>query len=151
MKVGYSEDDIDEAFRVVANETLQSHTNNVEKKETKEDPKEELNKATGKFKNRKIVFVLLMTIVTFGIYAIYWVVSTTNELRKTTENAPNPYVLFMLLIPVVNIFVFFYYYWKYCKAFGEITEFNPVLLLVLWFILSPAALVICQLEYNKRS
>jgi hypothetical protein len=41
-------------------------------------------------KYRNPVMVLIFSIITLGIYAIYWVVSTTNELRTLTSTAPNP-------------------------------------------------------------
>jgi len=102
-------------------------------------------------KYRNVVLVIVFSIITLGIYAVYWLVSTTNELRKMTSSAPNPWFLLLLLVPVVNLIVFFWYYWKYSKAIGEISDFEPVLLFVLWVIISPVAMIIAQTQLNKKS
>ncbi len=102
-------------------------------------------------KYRNSVLVIVFSIITLGIYGIYWLVSTTNELRGITSSAPNPWLLLLLLVPAVNIFVAFWYYWKYSKAIGEISDFEPVLLFVLWFIISPVAMIVAQIQLNKKA
>ena len=102
-------------------------------------------------KYRNPVLVIVFSIITLGIYAIYWLVSTTNELRRIASSAPNPWLLLLLLVPAVNIFVGFWYYWKYSKAIGEISDFEPVLLFVLWIIISPVAMIIAQIQLNKKA
>jgi len=102
-------------------------------------------------KYRNPVLIIVFSIITVGIYSIYWLVSTTNELRRLTSTAPNPWSLLLLLVPLVNIFVGFWYYWKYSKAVGEISNFESWLLFVLWLIVSPAAMVVAQIELNKKA
>jgi hypothetical protein len=102
-------------------------------------------------KYRNPALVIIFTIITLGIYGIYWIVSTTNELRSMTKSAPNPWYILWLLVPLVNIFVGFWYYWRYCKAIGEISDFDNVLLFIIWLILWPVAMVIAQIELNKKA
>lgn len=102
-------------------------------------------------KRRNPVAVLILSIITLGIYGIYWVVSTTNELRKNTKSAPNPNMLWLFLIPVVNIIIFFFYYWKYSQAIEELTGFTGVGLFLLWIFFSPIAIIISQVQLNKIS
>ena len=102
-------------------------------------------------KYRNPVLVIIFSIITLGIYAIYWLVSTTNELRKITSSAPNPWYLLLFLVPLVNIFVAIWYYWNYSKAIEEITSFDHVLLFILWLLVSIAAMVITQIELNKKA
>ncbi len=102
-------------------------------------------------KYRNPVLVIVFYIITIGIYAVYWLVSTTNELRKVTSSAPNPWFLLLVLVPLVNIFVVLWYYWQYSTAIGEISDFEPVLLFILWFIISPVAMVIAQIQLNKKA
>ena len=102
-------------------------------------------------KYRNPVLVIVFSIITLGIYSIYWLVSTTNELRKVTSSAPNPWFLLLALVPLVNIFVVLWYYWQYSAAIGEISDFEPVLLFILWFIISPVAIVIAQIQLNKKA
>ena len=102
-------------------------------------------------KYRNPVLVIVFSIITLGIYSIYWLVSTTNELRKVTSSAPNPWFLLLVLVPLVNIFVVLWYYWQYSVAIGEISNFEPWLLFILWLLVSPAAMVIAQIELNKKA
>lgn len=102
-------------------------------------------------KYRNPVLVIVFSIITAGIYSIYWLVSTTNELRRLTSTAPNPWSLLLLLIPLVNIFVGFWYYWKYSAAIGEISNLESWLLFILWILVSPAAMVVAQIELNKKA
>jgi len=102
-------------------------------------------------KYRNPVLVIVFSIITLGIYGIYWLVSTTNELRKVTSSAPNPWFLLLVLVPLVNIFVVLWYYWQYSVAIGEISNFESWLLFILWLLVSPAAMVIAQIELNKKA
>lgn len=63
--------------------------------------------------------VLVLSVVTFGVYGIYWLAAAAIELRKAgTENAPSPLWIFgfVLIIPQI-----LYYIWLH-RAIGEI---NP--------------------------
>ncbi len=102
-------------------------------------------------KYRNPVLVIVFSIITLGIYSIYWLVSTTNELRRLKDTAPNPWALLLLLVPVVNFFVELWYYWKYSAAIGDISNFESWLLFILWLLVSPAAMVIAQIELNKKA
>ena len=102
-------------------------------------------------KYRNPALVIIFSIITLGIYTIYWLVSTTNELRRITSSAPNPWFLFLFLLPIVNIIVALWYYWKYSKAIKEISDFDNVLLFILWIIISPVAMVIAQIQLNKKT
>ena len=95
--------------------------------------------------------VIIFSLITAGIYAIYWLVSTTNELKQNSGSAPNPWFLLLLLVPFVNVVVAFWYYWKYSKAVNELTGFNNALLFVLWIIFSPVAMVITQMQLNLKA
>jgi len=104
----------------------------------------------GGIKKRNPWIVLLLSIITFGIYTIYWLVSTTLELKNSTKSAPNPKLLWLLLIPFVNIIILIMYYWKYSSAINELTGFSKAGLFVLWIFLSPVAIVLSQMELNKK-
>jgi H+/Cl- antiporter ClcA len=101
-------------------------------------------------KYRNPVLVILFSIITLGIYGIYWLVSTTNELRRLTSIAPDPLALFLLLIPVLNIFVWIWYYWKYSKEVEEISGVQAILLFLFWILLSPVSMIITQVGLNKK-
>ena len=102
-------------------------------------------------KERNPILVLIFALITFGIYGAYWVVSTTLELRDNTKSAPNPWLLLLMLVPFVNFIVPIYYYWKYSQAINELTGFTNVGLFVLWIFISPVAMVLAQIELNKKA
>jgi RsiW-degrading membrane proteinase PrsW (M82 family) len=102
-------------------------------------------------KHRNPAVVIVLTVITLGIYGIYWVVSTTKELRSLKADAPNPWALVLFIIPLVNIIVALWYYWKYSGAVEEISGFSAVLLFLLWIVFSPAAVVIAQIQLNKKA
>ena len=51
-------------------------------------------------KKRNLLFVLLLSILTFGIYSVYWIVRTTMELRKLNVKAPHPLLLLVISLPI---------------------------------------------------
>lgn len=100
-------------------------------------------------KERNPWVVLLLSLITLGIYGIYWIVATTNELREKSDEAPSPWLLLLFLIPLVNFFVMIYYYWKYSSAINELTGFSKAGLFILWLFVNPAAMVVSQYQLNK--
>ncbi len=103
------------------------------------------------FQKRNPLLVFVLTLITFGIYYIVWLVLTTKELRKFTKKAPNPNLLWLILIPGINIIIVLIYNWKYGDALNEITGANGFIVFVLMTILSPIGLAIAQSKLNKNS
>jgi len=95
-------------------------------------------------KKRNPVLVLLFILLTLGIYGLYWIISTHSELKKNTKSAPS---LWMLFIPIVNLI----YFWKYSKAINELTGFGAEGLFALWILFSPAAIILSQMQLNKKA
>ena len=143
LQQGYKSSDIEEAINYANAETSQNNNQS-------QDIQSTLNSATG-IKKRNPLLVFLFSIITFGIYSIYWIVSTTNELKKNTQSAPNPLLLLLMLIPFVNFIVLIIYFWKYSKAINELTGFNSLLLFLLWLFLGPIAIILSQIELNKKA
>ena len=105
-------------------------------------------------KNRNVALVIIFSIITFGIYAIYWLVKTTLELKELgSTDAPNPWLLLATLIPIVGIFVGIYYIYKYSTALEGISNgaTNKWLILILWIVIYPVAQVLIQIELNKHA
>lgn len=146
IQQGYDPNEVDEAINIV-NTEMQSAPQTSAPQQVSTQP---TGQSTG-IKRRKPLLVLLFSLITFGIYFIYWVVSTTNELRKNTKSAPNPLLLLLLLVPLVNIVVTVIYYWKYSKAINELTGFDKVGLFILFMLFSPAAMIVSQVQLNKKA
>lgn len=49
-------------------------------------------------KHRKIGLIILYSIITLGIYTIYWLISTSKELRKFDKRAPKSILILMPMI-----------------------------------------------------
>ncbi len=96
-------------------------------------------------KERNIVVVYLLGIITFGIYFLYWFAKTKDEMNQNFGASVPTAIL--LIIPIANI----YWLYKYAEAFSEnVKKDNNVILWALLFIMvgiiTPA---IVQSELNK--
>ncbi len=63
-------------------------------------------------KYRNIFLVYLYSIITFGIYGIYWQVATKEEINSMGGDIPTAW---LLIIPIANL----YWEYKYCDAFAK--------------------------------
>ena len=63
-------------------------------------------------KNRNIVMVYILSMITFGIYGIFWTVATKNEMNGLGAEIPTAW---LIIIPIANI----YWMYKYCEGFSE--------------------------------
>ncbi len=95
-------------------------------------------------KHRNIFLVYLFSIITLGIYAIYWMVSTKNELNSLGAEIPTGW---LLIVPIANL----YWVYKYCEGFATKVKKDDNTLL--WFILYILVWIIMpaiiQSELNK--
>ena len=94
---------------------------------------------------RSVATVILLPLVTFGIYAIYWYVSTKNEMNQRGADIPSAW---LLIVPIAGI------YWLYCyyKAAEQATSgaVSGIGMFIISLIgLSLIASAICQSSYNK--
>ena len=78
-------------------------------------------------KNRNILLVYLFGIITFGIYFIYWFISTKNEMNTLGSKIPTGILFF---VPIANL----YWLYKYCEGFAvNVKKDNNT---ILWFLLT---------------
>lgn len=97
-------------------------------------------------KNRSVVGILLLTIVTLGIYSIYWQVSTKIEMNKRGATIPTAW---LLIVPIVNI----WWLWKYSEGVDKETNghYSTVISFILLFLLGTIGQMIIQHEFNTGS
>jgi len=95
-------------------------------------------------KPRNPVSVIIFSIITCGIYLIYWVVKTKEEMKSLGADIPTAW---LIIVPIGNL----YFLYKYCDGFAEYVKkdkFGPV-----WFLITltifPVMPVIVQVELNK--
>ena len=95
-------------------------------------------------KNRNVFLVYLFGIITFGIYLIYWFVSTKNEMKSMGADIPTAW---LLIVPIANI----YWMYKYCDGFATKVkkDNNTILWFILWILVGIIMPAIVQLELNK--
>lgn len=96
-------------------------------------------------KNRSVVAVVLLPFVTFGLYMLYWFVSTKNELNAKGAQIPTAW---LLIIPFVNIF----WYYKYYEAAEQFTggRINSMMLFLIGLLASNLiSSAIAQDTYNN--
>ncbi len=95
-------------------------------------------------KHRNPVVVIILLIITFGIYGIVWTVKTKNEINSMGGQIPTAW---LLIIPIANI----YFWYKYCEGFSTHIKKDtmPILWFLLFVVISPVAMILVQIELNK--
>ncbi|MCJ7478626.1 MAG: DUF4234 domain-containing protein [Candidatus Nanohaloarchaeota archaeon QJJ-7] len=95
---------------------------------------------------RNPILVVLFTLITLGVYGIYWFYMTSQELiEETGQDSSAVLWLIGLLIPLVNFLVI----WKYTAAVENASgEHSGPLLFVLWVVFMPAAQYLVQSDIN---
>ena len=99
-------------------------------------------------KQRNIVMVGILSVITFPIYGAYWFYSTAKEMIQRNKQDENPVIwLIMALIPIVNLFS----WWKHAQTVELMTEkrVSGMVLFLLWVVIFPVALIVTQMELNK--
>ena len=98
-------------------------------------------------KERNPVLVAVLGLVTFGIYAIYWLYSTKKEMVGLGAQIPT---FFLIIIPIVNI----YWIYKYSMGAAQVAkkkDNSGLIYFILWIIIFPVAMYLIQTELNKRA
>jgi hypothetical protein len=122
-------------------------------------------------KYRHLAWVIVFTLITFGIYGIYWLVMTTLELKELkSKSAPNPWwILWMIVFSIIgmavtvftafgwifyiiSIIISVYFYWNYSKAVYEVSKkFHYILLFVFFIIFGLISIILTQIVLNERA
>ena len=87
-------------------------------------------------KNRNIVTCILLTIITCGIYGIYWFIMLAKEAVSVKDPADNALleIILMLFLPFVGIFLTEKKFAEGCAAKGIPHTDNSILYLILGLI-----------------
>jgi hypothetical protein len=93
---------------------------------------------------RSVVAVLLLTIVTFGIYGIIWIVKTKGEMVNAGADIPTA---FLIIVPIASI----YFMWKFAGGVEHVTrgKQSQVIAFILMFVLGVIGMAIIQNALNE--
>jgi hypothetical protein len=94
---------------------------------------------------RSVGAVIGLSIITFGIYALVWLIKTKNEANRAF-NAQIP-TGWLLIVPIVNI----WWQWKWAKGIELATrkELSQVITFILLALLSIIGMAIIQSKLNE--
>lgn len=95
-------------------------------------------------KKRSVGGVVVLSIITLGIYAIYWMVATKGEMNSQGANIPTAW---LIIVPIANI----WWTWKYAEGVERVTSGGlsaGVAFLLLW-LLGLIGMAIVQSAFNK--
>ena len=95
-------------------------------------------------KERNPITVIILMMVTCGIYGLYWMIQTKNEINEKGGDIPTAW---LIIIPIAN----FYWLWKYVEQWHAIAKPEQELMMVIlvYLIFSPLAIYWIQVALNK--
>ena len=95
-------------------------------------------------KERSVVGVVLLTLITLGIYGIYWQVVTKLEMVNEGADIPTAW---LLIIPIANI----WWLWKWSGGVEHVTrgKMTQVISFILMFVLGIVGAAIVQATLNE--
>lgn len=99
-------------------------------------------------KQRSPIAVLLLSIITFGIYEWYWRVKTKGEINATNSDNPHILTAWIWVIPFGTI----WWQWRYSEGAAKAINdkySNAVVFLLTW-LLGPIGDAILQDAFNKQ-
>lgn len=99
-------------------------------------------------KKRNPVFVVVVSFLTFFIYALYWFYQTREELNGQVKGTTSALLWTIgLFVPFVNLYVI----WKYCEDVETASNKarDKVILFIAWIVFVPVAQWLIQEELNK--
>lgn len=92
---------------------------------------------------RSVAAVIILTFITFGIYALVWFVKTKNEMVKEGADIPTAW---LLIVPIASI----YWMWKWAGGVEKVTggKQGQAINFVLVFLLGIIGMAIVQSSLN---
>lgn len=93
---------------------------------------------------RSVAMVLILTIITLGIYGIVWMVKTKNEMVSMGAEVPTAW---LIIVPIASI----WWMWKWSGGVQHATRggMSQPIAFILLFLLGVIGMAIIQAEFNK--
>ncbi len=95
-------------------------------------------------KRRSPLGLIVLSIVTFGIYTLVWYVKTKREMNAQGASIPTAW---LIIVP----FVSYYWLWKFCVGVEKVTKggMSAAVAFLLAWLLSVIGMAIIQSSLNK--
>jgi hypothetical protein len=84
------------------------------------------------FEQKSLGIQVVLTVVTGGLYALYWFYSTASQLDESTNQDLTP---ILGVIPVVNLISA----WQISSAAESVTDQSNIVMFVLFLVLAPVS------------
>ena len=104
--------------------------------------------------NRSVVKVIIFSLITCGIYAIYWTYVSTEELNRQERENPLTNYIISILLSFVTCGIYGIYWWfKFFKKVDTVTGEENFLVnfILMIFGLSIVSMAIAQNSFNNSS
>jgi hypothetical protein len=90
--------------------------------------------------------LIILSAITFGIYLLYWLVKTKDEMVRSGADVPTAW---LLIVPIASI----YFMWKFCGGVEHVTggKLSQVLSFVLILALGIIGLAVIQSKLNEAA
>lgn len=87
-----------------------------------------------------------LSIITFGIYALYWAVKSKGEMVQRGAEIPTAW---LIIVPIANI----WWLWKFSEGVEKVTngKMSGVIAFILLLVLDIIGMAVVQNEFNKVS
>ena len=95
-------------------------------------------------KNRSPIVVVLLSLITFGIYALVWHVQTKNEMNRAYD-AGIP-TAWLLLVPFVGPL---YWTWKWCAGAERATGMSGAVVFLLMILVPIVGIPVMVSKFNE--
>ncbi len=92
---------------------------------------------------RSVAAVIIFSIITFGIYWLYWLVKTKNEMNRLGADIPTA---LLIIVPFAGI----YWMWKFAGGVQHVTggkQSQGTVFILMW-LLNLIGVAIVQSELN---
>lgn len=98
----------------------------------------------GTIQKRSPAAVIIFSIITLGIYAIYWIVKTKEEIKSLGADIPTAW---LIIVPIANL----YFMYKYSEGFSNYVkkDNNAIIWFLVYFFVAPLFVILVQIELNK--
>lgn len=98
-------------------------------------------------KKRKVAFVIVFSIVTFGIYFLYWFYCTSKDVLAENKSRGSALLwLLGLIVPFLNLYILY----RFLDENGKLLGFSGLIYWLVWvFTFGIGAIVLTGVIQNK--